>query len=156
MKKFTISEENVKEYGNPIYKEELLIPCPFCGSVDIDKDGVLSNDGTTSPQCMNCGATADSIKLWNKRINKPIINKKESVLLSLFLEECEEIFNKHRCNDVPEKYYDGWTREEIEEFNHKLNVYNGISDKKDDQYVEEAYLHDFWVLGYFSDFLKKE
>jgi len=74
----------------------------------------------------------------------------------LFLKKCEEEFSKHGCNDVPDKFYDGWSEEEIKEFNHKLNLYNGISEKIDDQYVENAYQYDWWVLGYFSKIFKEK
>lgn len=43
-----------------------LKPCPFCGG-EADEKGVLHGDGRTSPECMKCGATAESIKLWNTR-----------------------------------------------------------------------------------------
>lgn len=46
---------------------EKLKPCPFCKSADIDPKGVLRNDGKTSPCCMNCGATAESVERWNTR-----------------------------------------------------------------------------------------
>jgi hypothetical protein len=49
-----------------------LKPCPFCGTDDdIDPAGVLNGDGTTSPECMGCGATAPTIETWNCRITTP-------------------------------------------------------------------------------------
>ena len=84
------------------------------------------------------------------------MNKKEMMLLSLFLKECKEEFSNHGCNDVPDEFYSGWSDEEIKEFNHKLNLYNGISDKNDDQYVNDAYYYDWWVLGYFAEECKKK
>ncbi|MCF7795951.1 hypothetical protein K9M42_02560 [Patescibacteria group bacterium] len=84
------------------------------------------------------------------------MNKKEKLLLAFYLEECQNIYGGHRCNDVPDEYYKGWTKEEIEEFNHKLNLFNGISDKNDDDYVEDAYQYDWWILAYFAELIKKE
>ncbi len=50
-----------------------LKPCPFCGSVHIDPEGWLRNDGISGPACDNCGASAGSITLWNKRVNQKYI-----------------------------------------------------------------------------------
>ncbi len=84
------------------------------------------------------------------------MNKKEKELLSEFLSLAAEEFSNHGCNDVDESFYKEWTEEEIEEFNFKLNMENGIEDIRDDQYVEDAYLFDWWVMGYFRDLLKEE
>jgi hypothetical protein len=52
-----------------------LLPCPFCGSSDIDPEEWMSStqngDGTetikSGPGCGECGATADSVERWNTR-----------------------------------------------------------------------------------------
>ena len=49
----------------------LLKVCPFCGGSEIDAKGVKDNNGKTSPQCMTCGATAESEASWNNRKEKP-------------------------------------------------------------------------------------
>ena len=43
-----------------------LLPCPFCGSDDIDPEGWHSKvaDG---PSCVSCGGMAESVELWNKQ-----------------------------------------------------------------------------------------
>ncbi|HAR38609.1 MAG TPA: hypothetical protein DCS09_08600 [Porphyromonadaceae bacterium] len=46
---------------------EQLLPCPFCNSLDVDKDGWKANDGRTGPACNDCNATADSVEIWNTR-----------------------------------------------------------------------------------------
>jgi len=54
-------------------REELL-PCPFCGSADIDPDEWASLE-TSGPGCAECGAgagsvhqsRADNIAAWNSR-----------------------------------------------------------------------------------------
>lgn len=56
-------------------KEMEMKTCPFCGSSDIDPEGVLCNDGTKSPQCMTCGATAESLEKWNTRTPQQSENK---------------------------------------------------------------------------------
>lgn len=49
-----------------------LLPCPFCGTDDdINPAGVLNGDGTRSPECRGCGATAPTIATWNCRIAAP-------------------------------------------------------------------------------------
>jgi hypothetical protein len=49
-----------------------MLPCPFCGTDDdIDPAGVLNGDGTRSPECMGCGATASTVATWNCRIAAP-------------------------------------------------------------------------------------
>jgi len=56
-------------------KEELL-PCPFCGSNDIDSRFTLQADGNEGTGCMKCGASTEpkptikeSVKAWNTRIS---------------------------------------------------------------------------------------
>jgi hypothetical protein len=46
---------------------EVLLPCPFCGSTDIDAKGWMNGEGKTGPECEGCGATAESVDLWNTR-----------------------------------------------------------------------------------------
>jgi hypothetical protein len=48
-----------------------LLNCPFCGTDDVDPTGVLNGDGTRSPECMGCGATAPTVATWNCRITTP-------------------------------------------------------------------------------------
>lgn len=46
-----------------------LLSCPFCGAEGetIDLHGWQSEDGNFGPQCLECGATAESVKKWNQR-----------------------------------------------------------------------------------------
>lgn len=43
-----------------------LLPCPFCGSADIDPEGWASTD-RAGPACNNCSGSADTVELWNSR-----------------------------------------------------------------------------------------
>lgn len=52
-----------------------LLPCPFCGSTDIDAEGWTNSEGRSGPACNDCGASAgdlshtseDNVKAWNTR-----------------------------------------------------------------------------------------
>ncbi len=52
-----------------------LLPCPFCGSSDIDSEGWKNSEGVTGPACNDCNASSGSvfgtagtnIKTWNTR-----------------------------------------------------------------------------------------
>lgn len=46
-------------------------PCPFCGSENVDSKGWLANDGRSGPACDDCGATAESVEGWNRRVPAP-------------------------------------------------------------------------------------
>jgi hypothetical protein len=43
-----------------------LLPCPFCGSENVDPKGWLST-AASGPACDDCGATAETVKDWNRR-----------------------------------------------------------------------------------------
>ena len=66
----------------PAAKEGLL-PCPFCKSVDIDPKGWLAGDGSFGPQCMTCGATAESKEKWNTRPTSASDAEKERKFMDL-------------------------------------------------------------------------
>lgn len=46
-----------------------MLDCPFCGNAGelIDQRGWLDGSGKYGPQCLECGATAESIEKWNMR-----------------------------------------------------------------------------------------
>ena len=45
---------------------EELKPCPFCGG---EAEPVFEIDGTTTVECIKCGALVDGIEAWNRRAN---------------------------------------------------------------------------------------
>jgi hypothetical protein len=47
--------------------ERALLPCPFCGSTNIDPAEWSGNDGKSGPGCGDCGALAESVDAWNRR-----------------------------------------------------------------------------------------
>lgn len=44
-----------------------LLPCPFCASTDVDPEGWRSKGGEVGPECYDCGATAQTVEIWNTR-----------------------------------------------------------------------------------------
>lgn len=51
-----------------------LLPCPFCGGtadpegwLSAEEDPVTGNALRRGPECNDCGATARSVEMWNKR-----------------------------------------------------------------------------------------
>ncbi len=44
-----------------------LLPCPFCGSHDVDEELWVSTYEESGPGCDNCGATARTVESWNTR-----------------------------------------------------------------------------------------
>jgi len=44
---------------------DIIMPCPFCGSCNIDNNGIIEGEEV---QCMDCGATAESLEAWNMRV----------------------------------------------------------------------------------------
>lgn len=91
---------------------EALLPCPFCGSDDIDADFALSGDGTTSPGCMKCGATAP-LDIWNTRAAALKERATPSSDARAVAEKCAEICEVelvNRPDDPPANYFDGGLR----------------------------------------------
>jgi len=43
-----------------------LLPCPFCGSANIDPEGWVSTE-RKGPACDDCAGCADTVELWNSR-----------------------------------------------------------------------------------------
>jgi hypothetical protein len=43
-----------------------LLPCPFCGSKNIDPKGWASTD-RAGPACDDCAGSADTVEIWNTR-----------------------------------------------------------------------------------------
>lgn len=52
------------------------LPCPFCGGKCDPAGWLRVSPGDTAedgPQCEDCGATADSIAAWNRRVSNPSV-----------------------------------------------------------------------------------
>jgi hypothetical protein len=58
-----------------------LLPCPFCGSRNIDPEGYWAEQAR--PVCEGCNASADSAEKWNKRTTGlPPISRRELALIA--------------------------------------------------------------------------
>lgn len=52
-----------------------ILPCPFCGSDDVDANFSLVEQAGkrhNEPGCMNCGAIAPNVGIWNMRSAKAV------------------------------------------------------------------------------------
>lgn len=76
--------EHLAACPGPDYRGK-LVPCPHCGSKDVDPEGwgsggcqcpdadahaVMGEEckRRTGPACDDCGATAESVEIWNTRV----------------------------------------------------------------------------------------
>lgn len=48
----------------------VMLPCPHCGSEDIDATFWKNGNNKSGPGCMECGCTAESTGEWNRRKSK--------------------------------------------------------------------------------------
>lgn len=46
-----------------------LLPCPFCGSKNIDPEGWMDGERNIGPVCDDCGASAERVEAWNSRVS---------------------------------------------------------------------------------------
>lgn len=67
--------------------------CPFCGSTNIDPRFWLNGKGEAGPGCDDCGATAESPEIWNKRF-MPTAPLQYIKLTDDFLAKFEELMAK--------------------------------------------------------------
>jgi hypothetical protein len=44
-----------------------LLPCPFCGSSNVDPEGWASTE-RKGPACDDCAGSADTVERWNTRV----------------------------------------------------------------------------------------
>lgn len=49
------------------YPSVIVKPCLLCGASEVDASGWKNGKGDSGPQCLQCGATAESVAIWNNR-----------------------------------------------------------------------------------------
>lgn len=71
-------------------EETKLLPCPFCGSTNIDSEGWMScepdgSDKKTGPACDDCAGSTESVERWNTRAapSSPVVGREGMVLAAL-------------------------------------------------------------------------
>ena len=47
------------------YPSVSVKPCLWCGGSEVDASGWKNGKGDSGPQCLQCGATAESVAIWN-------------------------------------------------------------------------------------------
>lgn len=62
----------VAAFDAPPLPGPALLPCPFCGSPNIDPCGWAGNDGSHGPACDDCCGSAQTVELWNSRTLVPL------------------------------------------------------------------------------------
>ena len=69
-----ISDGRHVDYIGP--RDQKLLPCPFCGSSNVDPKGwatlpqyANTPEERSGPACDDCGASARTIKIWNTRVS---------------------------------------------------------------------------------------
>lgn len=58
---------SIEPAPRPETAEVPLLPCPFCGSSNVDHHGWASNDGRFGPACDDCSGSAETAERWNSR-----------------------------------------------------------------------------------------
>ncbi len=62
----------IAAFDSPHLPGPSLLPCPFCGSPNIDPCGWAGNDGSYGPACDDCSGSAQTVELWNSRPIAPV------------------------------------------------------------------------------------
>lgn len=72
--------------------EHGLLPCPFCGSTNIDPAEWSGNDDKSGPGCGDCGALAESAEDWNRRTAQ--VAQTESIVMRAVLLNARAVINR--------------------------------------------------------------
>jgi hypothetical protein len=76
-----------------------------------------------------------------------MLNEKERQLAAHWLGEASDRYGNHGCNDVEEKIWDGWTKEERKQFVKEYHEYNGDPEEFDPNFL---HLPDFAIMGFLA------
>lgn len=80
-----------------------------------------------------------------------MLNEKEKQLAAYWLDEASDMYGNHGCNDVEEKVWDGWTKEERQQFVKEYHEYNGDPEEFDPNFL---HLPDFAIMGFLAHKLR--
>lgn len=80
-----------------------------------------------------------------------MLNEKEKKLASHWLDEASNIYGAKGCNDVEEKVWNGWTKEERQQFVKEYHDYNGDPEEYDPNFL---HLPDFAIIRFLAHKLR--
>jgi hypothetical protein len=82
-----------------------------------------------------------------------MMSKKEKDLAAMFLQVASSAFSHNICNDVPEKIFKEWTKEERIKLVREYYIWNGDPDE-----FSESHLHipDFALMSFLAHKLENE
>ena len=75
----------------------------------------------------------------------------EQKLVAKLLNLASDEFGGHICNDVPNKFYKGWTIEERKQFVKEYHEWNGDPEEYDEDHL---HLPDFAIMAFLADKIK--
>lgn len=80
--------------------------------------------------------------------------RKQNVLniVSKLLDLASDEFSNHGCNDLPKSFYDGMSKEEIQELYHEFHKWDGDPEKYNPERLN--YLGDSILMTFFSEYIK--
>ena len=79
------------------------------------------------------------------------MNEKEIKLAIEFLHMASDEFGNHGCNDVEEKLWDGWTKEERQKFVKEFHENNGDPEEYTPDFL---HIPDFAIMDFLAYQLK--
>jgi len=79
------------------------------------------------------------------------MKNKEFRLAAKLLEMADEEFGNHVCNDVYESFWDGWEKEERQEFVKQYHEWNGDPEEFDPNFL---LLPDYAIMGFLAHKLR--
>lgn len=56
-----------------------MLPCPFCGSKNVDPEGWASTV-KKGPACDDCGGSTDTVERWNNAVTWKAIKRATAIL----------------------------------------------------------------------------
>lgn len=75
----------------------------------------------------------------------------EKRLASSLLKDAAHVFSNHGCNDVDESHYDGWTKEDRQQFVKEFHDWNGDPEEYDPEQLD---LPDWLLMDFLAFKLK--
>lgn len=81
------------------------------------------------------------------------MGKHEKQLTAKFLELAAGEFSNHGCNDVDEDFFEGWTKDQRQEFCKEWHEWNGDPDEYDPEWLS---LPDYAIMDFLASKIRSE